>query len=625
MTKPTSSFMGFLRRAVFAALTASLAFASTLAQGHKVTVVGAVTDATGAVIAGVQVRLTRADTNDSFETQTNEKGHYAIPGLAVGRYQLEASKIGFKTERRSDLRLHLGQTYRYDLRLSVGEMVQVVDVPSITPLLKTETAELGQVIINKPITRLPLNGRNLFDLGPVTPGIQRTRSAVSPILNLINYNVRGMRQSDNYAMLDGGQVSQTAGAVQFFVNPDAIEEFEVKSGLYGAEYGIKSGGQFNVITKSGTNRLHGTFHWFHRNDNLDARNFFDPGPRPEFKLNNFGAVAGGPIYLPQLFDGKDRAWWFLSYSGERVRQLQSLTGITPTAEQKSGQFAGPITDPATGASFPNHRIPQERFDPVAVKLMQFWPSPNADITRGFNYVSASNAARYKNEWIARIDLKTGENSRWSGRFLWSELPRILVNPIDSLTAVDPITNWSQNVTNTRSFGTRVLNEFGLHWYRRLEFAGDPPGGPEGFGPTLGLPGWPNRAVDIDGVPRTVVTGFLPLASRFIVGPIPDGQWEVKDKISWTRGSHLFTAGYHYRYHHLSLGTEARSSFTFTNDRFTGNSFANFLLGHLTASSEGSEIRSNTHFPSHHFYFQDSWRASGRLTLNLGLRYELRLG
>ena len=129
------------------------------------------------------------------------------------------------------------------------------------------------------------------------------------------FNVKGQRRSDNLAMIDGSMVSETNGGLQFLINPEAVQEFEVKTGLYGAEYGIKPGGQFSLVTKSGTNDLHGTLFWFHRNDNLDARNFFDPGRRPEFKRNQFGAVAGGPLYLPGLFRGRDRAWWFGSYSG----------------------------------------------------------------------------------------------------------------------------------------------------------------------------------------------------------------------------------------------------------------------------------------------------------------------
>src|SRR5262249_21219514 len=152
------------------------------------------------------------------------------------------------------------------------------------------------------------------------------------------------------------------GQLTLLVSPDAVQEFEVKTGLYGAELGLRPGGQFSVITKSGTNALHGTFYEFHRNDNLDARNFFDQGPRPEFKRNQFGAVIGGPIVIPHLYDGRDKAWFFFSYAGERTRQFLSLTGVVPTPDEKQGRFASTIIDPLTGQAFPNNTIPATRFD-----------------------------------------------------------------------------------------------------------------------------------------------------------------------------------------------------------------------------------------------------------------------
>jgi hypothetical protein len=289
-------------------------------------------------------------------------------------YRLEASMPGFKTEVRSGLKLEVGRTYRQDFKLDVGAPADRVEVLANAPILKTETPELAQVIDNKKIISLPLNNRDVFGiLGALTPGVQPTRARGTDAFG-VQYNVKGMRQSDNLAMIDGSLVSETNASLQFFVNPDAVQEFEIKTGLYGAEYGIKPGGQFSLVTKSGTNQLRGTAYWLHRNDNLDARNFFDPGKRPEFKRNQYGAVAGGPIVLPRLFDGKDRAWWFFAFNRESIRRFQSLTGTVPTADEKAGRFAGAITDPLTAQPFPDNTIPASRFEPAAVKLAQFWPA-----------------------------------------------------------------------------------------------------------------------------------------------------------------------------------------------------------------------------------------------------------
>ncbi len=613
-----------MRKRLIALAFTGLSFGLLLGQGDKATVVGTVSDSTGAVIPGAEVYLTRLATNEVVTTLTSDTGDYAMRGLVSGVYELRVSMPGFKTDVRSGLKLDVGQTYRIDVPLSLGEVAETVEVAAIAPILKTETPELAQVIDNQKIIKMPLNERDVFGtLGSLTPGV--APGVRNGLGGRVSFVVKGQRNSDNTAMIDGSLVSETNAGLEFRINPDAVQEFEIKSGLYGAEYGIKPGGQFSLITKSGTNDLHGTLFWFHRNDNLDARNFFDPGPRPEFKRNQFGAVAGGPIVLPRLLNGKDKAWWFFSYSGERIRRFRSLTGNVPTTEEKAGQYSSEIIDPMTGEPFPNNRIPQNRFDSVYKELVTFYPEANTPPGRGFNYISASNAARDTNEFIARIDFKTGENSRWAGRFFYNDAPHLRVNPIDFFTKTDTLTNFGQNLTNTRNFGANVVNEFGFHFYRRPYNPGFDIAGPEGYGKTLDIANWPQKGIDQDGIPRASVTGMLLVGDHSIKGPVPEGNWEVKNNISWTKGSHYFKAGYHMRYQYLIFGFERRTNFSFSNDRYTGNGFANFQLGHLTRAALGSESFLDIGEAGHHFYLQDSWKVSPKFTLNLGLRYELRTG
>ena len=303
---PLSRGLMFLRT-VLPIFVLGLASVLSLAQGDKVTVVGTVTDGTGAVVPGTEVSLLRVATNERLMAVTTDTGDFALTGVVSGVYDFEVSLTGFKSYGRAGQKLDVGQTYRMDAQLEVGEVSETVEVMAATPILKTEGPEFGQVIHNEKVDRLPLNDRDVFGaFGALVPGVQPTREKITGAR--LSFNVKGQRLSDNLAMIDGSMVSETNGAVSFFINPDSVQEFEVKTGLYGAEYGIKSGGQFSLITKSGTNDLHGTLFWFHRNDNLDARNFFDPEPRPEFKRNQFGAVAGGSLYLPGLLKGKDRAW-----------------------------------------------------------------------------------------------------------------------------------------------------------------------------------------------------------------------------------------------------------------------------------------------------------------------------
>ena len=204
--------------------------------------------------------------------------------------------VGFKTHQRADQKLDVGQTYRMDAQLTVGEVSEIVQVTAATPILKTEGPELGQVIHNEKVNGLPLNDRDVFGaFGALVPGVQPTRDTLG---EGSGFNVKGQRRSDNVAMIDGSLTSDTNSLLFLFINPDSVQEFEVKTGLYGAEYGVKPGGQFSLVTKSGTNDLHGTLFWFHRNDNLDARNFFDPGRDPSSNATSLEPWQGDPcIYL----------------------------------------------------------------------------------------------------------------------------------------------------------------------------------------------------------------------------------------------------------------------------------------------------------------------------------------
>ena len=613
------------KRLCLALLLVGLSFGLALGQGDRATVVGTVSDSTGAVIPGAEVYMTQVATNDVHSSLTSDTGQYAISALTADVYELRVTMPGFKTEVQTGLKVDVGQVYRIDIELSVGEVAEVVEVASTAPILKTETAEFGQVIDNKKIINIPLNQRDVFGvLGGLTPGVQPLRN-VGGVTSGVAFNVRGMRRADNNATLDGSQMSETNGSLQFFANPDAIQEFEVKSGLYGAEYGIKPGGQFSAITKSGSNELHGTIFWFHRNDNLDARNFFDTGPKNEFKRNQFGAVAGGPVMFPGLYDGRDQSWWFFAYSGERIRQFRSLTALVPTVAERGGVFSSTIMDPLTGEPFPNNTIPANRIAPQSKLLGDLWPSPNTDISRGFNYTSASNAPGNRNEYIVRMDIKTSDDSRWMGRFLYNQRPITFVNVVDAFTVINGLDNWAQNVVNTRNFGPTVVNELGLHFYRRPYNPGFPPGGPD-LASQLNFPNWPKRGVDLLGTPTTIVTGYPSIGSRGNRGPVPEGQWELKENVSWTKGNHYLKAGYHYRYHYVFFGLERRSIlYSTTPNRYAGNALANFYLGYLNQTREGSEARLNHNFPGHYIYLQDSWKATPKLTLQLGLRYELRQG
>jgi hypothetical protein len=506
-----------------------------------------------------------------------------------------------------------------------------VEVKATAPILQTETPEVSQVFDHSKIIGLPLNSRDVVGtLGVLTAGVAPARRTIGGRRGDRGrgalQNVRGLRQQDNIVLVDGTIMTEGNGQLTFLPDPDAVQEFEIKTTLYGAEYGVRPGGQVSLVTKSGTNQPHGTGYWLHRNDNLDARNFFDQGPRPEYKRNQFGTTFGGPIHFPGLFNGRDRAWFFFSYSGERVRRFRSLTGNVPTEDQRQGRFTTAVTDPLTGAAFPNNTIPQSRFNPVSLKFMEFWPKANTPPERGFNFTSNSSDPLDRNGVITSIDLRTSANSRWQGRFIFDSQPTNLNTAIDVFRAKHGLRTWSQNIRNVRSIGARAVNEFGVHFFRRPYNPGaGRSSSPDDFASTLGIPNFPSRTVDRIGVPNVAVTSLLLVGDNGTRGFVNIGNWEVRDSFSFVKGSHSLKAGYHFRRHYNLFATENRSSFSFSPDRYTRNAFGNFLLGYLTTSTLGAEgLRGNFAQNSHYFYLQDNWKTTDRLTLSLGLRYELRL-
>jgi len=603
----------------------SLLFACRLAgQIGTAVVVGRVTDSSGAVLVSAEIQMTRLATNEAYRTTTTNTGAYSISSLPVGTYELRVSMAGFKTEARTGITLEVGRTYRIDVPLTVGNVTETLEITSAAPVLKTETPEFGQVIDNRRIMDIPLNGRDVLgSLSILTPGTAPARSA--RLGSGIDVNVRGQRRSDNVLLVDGTMMSQGNAAVTFFLNPDTVQEFEVKTGLYGAEYGVKPGGQFSMVTKSGTNELHGTLFEFVRNNKLDARNFFDPGPRPGFKRNQFGAVAGGPVYIPKLFNGKDRMWWFFGYGGQRLRQFRPLTGNVVTPDEKAGRFARSITDPTTRQPFPNNAIPASRISPMSAKFLGFWPEPNTT-GRGFNYTSPNSVDKTtSDQYVARLDFRVSDTDHWSGRLIRDIAPIYINNAIPIFYGYEPFGTWALAASNTRTFSARLVNEFGVHFFRRPFYQGwkGENQSAQGFGKTLGIAGFPAGPLDVNGVPVVSVTGILGLGDRDNAGPSITGGWEVRDTASFNTGSHSLKAGYHYRRHIEHYAFRRRTTFAF-DQRYTGYGFSDFLLGQVyTVRPAVEDLRGRVNQPGHYLFVQDSWKVRSNLTLSLGLRYEYR--
>src|SRR5947209_4378745 len=377
---------------------ATLVFVSLVtAQGVRATVVGRVTDETGAVVPGAKITITNVGTNDSRSVIVNDSGEYAMPQLAPGQYTVTAEYAGFNKVVRSGIVLETGQQARIDIALKVGTVSEEVEVSAAAPLVTTENAALGNVVDQKKIVELPLNGRDYLQLAFLQPNV------FAPAQNSTigfrgGLNVAGNSEIANQYILDGvDNNDETTNQPLHRPILDAVREFKVLTGTYSAEYGRQAGGQIMVTTQSGTNAFHGSVWEFHRNSALDARNFFAP-QKPSFRRNQFGCVLGGPIQ-------KDQTFFFVGYEGQRRGQQEAGLATVPSVAFRNGDFSSvstPVRDPFNGnAPFPGNRIPQERWSKQGAGLLALVPLPNRGSPQ--NFVSAAPDHYTLNQWSARVD------------------------------------------------------------------------------------------------------------------------------------------------------------------------------------------------------------------------------
>ena len=401
--KGTALPMGLTRPVPILALGVYLAASPWLyGQIDAGSILGTVSTADGTSVENVQVTILRLDTNETVELLTNQAGYFRWDGLRVGRYQITVSLAGFRREVRQGLTLFVGQSLRADFQLVRGEATEETVSRVDEPLLGEGRTDVGQVIDQEKLEALPVNVRDFGQLAGLAAGAAPSANQRGTV------QVMGMRYKDNLTYIDGTLFTHGDGETSFKASTDALQEFDVKTGLYSADYGIRPGGQITAVTKSGSNEFHGNLFWFHRNDNLDARNFFEQR-KAEFKRNQLGGTLGGPVLLPGLLEGRDKVWFFFSYQFRSIREVKPLTGVVPTESERRGQFSSAVLDPLTGQSFPEGWIPQERVDPVARKLLPFWPLPN---TPGpLNYTSPDSTAHLDNpQMITLVDVRTSDTT-----------------------------------------------------------------------------------------------------------------------------------------------------------------------------------------------------------------------
>ncbi len=609
-------------------------------------ITGRVSDASGAAAPEAIVTATNTSTNASRRTASTVTGDYALPSLPPGTYNIRVEKPGFKVDETKNVEVSVQQSVRLDFTLAVGQVSESISVEADAVQLQSENSTVGTVIDNKRIVELPLNGRNYLQLVALTPNA----TTLSPSAGQAGSRQGGDRASqsisvagqrimfDNFT-LDG--VNNTDPNFNTYVvlpSIDALQEFKVQTGVYPAEFGHNST-QINVSTKPGGNRFHGALFEFLRNDKFDAKPYaFTPNPpaKSPFKWNQYGFELDGPVRIPKLVNGRDRVFFMANYESFRQRRNFNGTYTVPTAAMMGGDFSGIsniIYDPATKAPFPGNVIPANRIDPVSKKLMNYLPGANiVKAAINTNYQRVGSAPINKDQFISRMDFVESSSSQWSGRYSWGDENQ--ANTGISLDGTKTITNFEQYMgSNTRTFGANKVNEARFGYTRFFNSTGTYLAFTKDVVSEIGIPGLkPGDPVQW-GIPNVTLINYSGFGDS-TEGPYANDNNTLQfiDNFSWIRGKHTFRFGGEWRREHYNqVGNQfARGQFTFqpnaTQNPATksgGDTFGDFLLGDLYQSEAAVSIASAKYLRTGWaFYIDDTWKISPKVTLALGLRYEI---
>jgi hypothetical protein len=641
------------------------------AQTTAGSIVGTVTDPSGAIIAGAAITITNMGTNIAVKTTTDASGEYVLTPLEVGKYSVAVEATGFKRSVRSDIQVNVQDRVRVDAKLEVGQVTDTVQVEAAAPILETDTSYLGEVVDSERIVDLPLNGRFFTRLAVLTAGTAPTPAGARDE-NTGGFSANGVRPYQNNYILDGvdnNSLSEDLSSQASFVvgpPPDAIQEFKVQTNSMSAEFGRSGGAVLNVTIKSGTNDLHGTAYEFLRNSDMDANNFFNNAngaPIAPFKQNQFGFSVGAPILFPKVYNGKNRTFFFFDYQGTRIRTGDTFLATVPTDAMRQGNFSpvngvafNTIYDPNTGTinssgdavgrvPYAGNQIPLSQQNPIAMKLLNMFPEPNTpgqfnNFGPANNYVSNPVEPNDTNQLDLRIDHRISDSDSIFGRFSWSNTrdvpPGAIPPPLDAASFSSGVfLQKPRNVvmSETHIFTPRLINELRLGYTQnesdRLQFNSTIDESAQ-----LGIPGIP-FASNNGGLPQFGVNGLNGFGSAEYQPTVEKQAIEqLIDSLTLIHGRHTikFGAELKPRVDFSILQPPVPKGYfgfsgTYTEQNLesastSGLGTADFLLG---AVSGGAQISSfiNDEFqqPGQFYYVQDDIKVNQKLTLNLGLRYD----
>jgi hypothetical protein len=623
------------------------------------TIAGTAADPSGAVLSGARITLRHLATGEVREVLTSERGEFNAPLLRVGDYAVTATTPGFKTKTITPITVRVDQTVTLPIDLEIGAVAESVEVTASTPLLDATTSSLGQVIENKKIIDLPLNGRNAFALGLLAGNT----IPVSGMGTNLPFVAGGGRYSTNDVMLDGIDNNTSVNSnsigrngINFTPSVDAVQEFKVKTNNYSAEFGRSAGAIISATVKSGGNDVHGSAWNFLRNEKLDANNFFSNAARVQrqpFKQNQFGFTLGGPVYIPKVYSGRNRTFFFGDYEGLRRRTSASSNILDiPPPDYRQGNFSryrALIFDPrarrlgpnnqVVSTPLPNNSIPQSQLHSGAVATLGLLPAPNfgAPGADSRNFLRIASNPYNNDQFDVKIDQRIGGKNTLFGRLSRSSANDPTPGNFDGFIggggknirkAVNSV------ISDTHIFAPTVINEFRAGYTRQN-------GSFDGLGPTGAEFARQNNIAlfpfPVQSFPTFAFnySGLINTQSQFtaIGGGNPniniENTYQLSDNVSIMRGSHGLKMGVDARRYlydvnrgggELIFGSIFSSS---TDTPGSGAPLADFLMG-FPSGTQGTQLLDWSRQRDVYVgaYFQDDWKVTPRLTINLGLRYEL---